>query len=401
MPRLWNAEPAGRTLRCQPSRHGVRDDGPVRRLIPALLAASVLLVACGGDGTAPTRVGDLAGSKIGFIFVGRHDDLGYNQAIWEGSEAVARAFPDHRVLRQENVPESPAAEAAMERMIEHGARIIFATSYGHLRYAVNVARRHPEVIVLHEGGREPHPRLANFGTYWGAVYEPVYEAGIAAGAVTKTGRLGFIAAFPIPATFNNINAFTLGARSVNPTVTTNIVFTGSWCDPPEQEQAAAELLRQGVDVLTQHQDCTKTALLAAEAKGVYSVGYHADGSEVAPKGWLVGSVWHWDDLVTDIVRTVLDGRFATSKYNGDYLGGLRTGDNPFVLSEFGPAVDANTHEQVAAAGQRFLNGDSPFQGPVVDRDGRQRVARGVIPSYDEIERTDYVVAGVVGTIPQS
>ena len=222
-----------------------------------------LAAACGTSGTsrspAPSR------PKIGFIFVGTRDDLGYNQAAWEGSEAVAKAFPDHEVLRQERVPETGAALTAMEAMVRKGAGIIFATSFGHLRYAYGLARRHPEVIVLHQGGIEPSPRLDNFGTYWGTVFEPMYEAGIAAGAATRTGKLGFVAAFPIPATFANVNAFTLGARSVRPDATTTVVFTKNWCRPTSQADAARHLLAMDVDVLTQHQDCTRTILQAAEA----------------------------------------------------------------------------------------------------------------------------------------
>src|SRR5437763_6503950 len=240
-----------------------------------LLFASVTSACVGASGEIAERV---PGGKIGFVFVGARDDLGYNQAAWEGSQAVARAFPDNVVLRQEGVPESAAAERVMERMIREGARILFATRYGHLAAAVDVARRHPEVVVLHEDGLEPAPKLDNFGTYFGTVYEPVYEAGIAAGAASRTGRLGFVAAFPIPATFNNVNAFTLGARSVNPSATTQVLFTENWCDPAKQAQEAAALIADGVDVLTQHQDCTATVLRVAEEAGVLTVGYHYDGS---------------------------------------------------------------------------------------------------------------------------
>ena len=115
------------------------------------------------------------------------------------------------------------------------------------------------------------------------MYEPVYIAGIAAGSVSETGKLGYVYAFPIPQTLANINAFTLGAQSVNPDIETIAVSTGSWCDPALQAQAAQSLIDQGVDVITQHQDCTKTIIEAAEAAGVYSVGYHADASVARPE----------------------------------------------------------------------------------------------------------------------
>jgi len=363
----------------------------------AIVVACLILGSCGNP--KPTTA-EAQRPKIGFIFVGRHDDLGYNQAAWEGSEALAVAFPDVRFLRQEDVPESPAAEAALESMVRRGAKILFATSFGHLEYAYRVAKRHPEVVVLHQGGLEPSPKLNNLGTYWGTVYEPVYQAGIAAGSATKTNKLGYVVAFPIPATFLNVDAFTLGAQSVNPKVTTHVVSTNSWCDPAKQKAAVQDLLSQGVDVLTEHQDCTRTILEAAESAGVLAVGYHADGSDVAPKSWLVGSVWNWGPLFVDIVRTVQQGMFRASKYNGDYRGGYRTGNNPFVLTEFGPGVTPEAQSLINSAGKRFKEGGSPFIGPIADRDQKQRIAPSVTPSLADLDRLDYFVPGVVGEVPK-
>lgn len=375
----------------------------LRALRVRVAAAAVAVVlsgtACGGPGERPVAEKD-ARVKVGFLFIGSRDDLGYNQAAWEGSDAVAEAFPDIEVLREERVPETAAAERAMERMIDEGVSILFPTSFGYLESAVAVARRHPDVVVVHQGGVEPVPRLANLGTYFGAVYEPVFQAGIAAGAATRTGKLGFVAAFPIPATFNNVNAFTLGARSVNPSVTTSVTFTGSWCNPVSQVKAARLLLRGGADVLAQHQDCTRSVLEEAERAGAYSVGYHYDGSEVAARGWLIGSVWAWGDLYVDIVRTVEAGAFAKSRYGGDFRGGLRTGDNPFVLTEPGLAVGDAARALIAEADRVFRDGGSPFTGPVDDRDGVARGAPGLVPSTAEVDRMDWFVEGVTGDIPR-
>ena len=365
-----------------------------------MLASLSLVATSCTTGEGVQRPGlSFAGTKIGFLFVGARDDLGYNQAAWEGSEAVAKAFPDLKVLRAERVPETAAAGVAMEKLIKEGARILFPTSFGYLKWAVEVARRHPEVIVLHQGGLEPKPGLDNLGTYWGTVYEPVYQAGIAAGAATTTNKLGFVAAFPIPATFANVNAFTLGARSVNPAARTTVSFTQDWCDPDTQGRVAEELLAMGVDVLAQHQDCTTTILQVAEKAGIWSVGYHEDGSEVAPKGWLVGAVWNWGPLFVDLVKTVLDGEFAGNKYDGDYRGGYKTGNNPFVLTEPGPGVTAATAALIVAAGERFRSGSSPFAGPLRDRDGGEQVAAGVTPSLEQTDAMDYFVDGVDGSIP--
>jgi simple sugar transport system substrate-binding protein/basic membrane protein A len=261
-----------------------------------------------------------------------------------------------------------------------------------------VAKKNPKVIFVHQGGLEGDKKLDNVGTYFGTVYEPVYLAGIAAGATSKTGKLGYIYAFPIPQTLANINAFALGAQSVNPKATVTTIATGSWCDPSVQSGAVKTLLDQNIDVITQHQDCTKTIIEATEAAGKYSVGYHADASSLAPKGWITGSQWNWGPLYTDIVKTVKAGKFKTSKYEGDYRVGLQTGNNPFVQSPYGSMVTADTKAKIAAAKQRFVDGGSPFEGPVLDQSGKVKYKKGTQPSYAEVETMDFFVKGVIGKI---
>ncbi len=355
-----------------------------------------LIGACSSNQTLGARA---SSPTFGFIFVGARDDLGYNQAAWEGTEELARAYPEIHLLRQENVPETKAAETALEEMIHQGATVLFATSFGHFDAAVTVAKRHPEVIVLHEGGVAPVPNLPNFGTFWGTVYEQEYLAGIVAGAASQAGKLGFVAAFPIPATFLNIDAFQLGARTVNPKVRTQVTFTGAWCDPGAQAEAADALVAAGVDVLTQHQDCTRTVLEKAEAAGITSIGYHEDGSEVARKGWLVGSVWHWGPLFIEIAGTIRRGGFGDSPFHGDYRGGIRAGGNPFVLTEFSSLVSAATRQRVAAAQAWMAHGHSPFEGPLRDREGVLRIEAGVMPAVAKLDKLRFLVEGVEGQLP--
>ena len=301
-------------------------------LVTMVLASIVALAGTSAaQGTAPGQ----DSKAVGFIFVGPKDDFGYNQAAYEGSQAVKKAFPKLKVLTAENVPEDDSAARVMEGMIDRGAKIIFATSYGHLDAALKVAKEHPDVAVVQQGNFIKDDIPANAGTYFGTVYEPVYLAGMAAGMATKANKLGYVYAFPIPQTINNIDAFQLGAQSVNPKAKTYTVNTSSWCDPAAQAEAAKSLLSQGVDVLTQHQDCTATVIKTAEAAGAMTVGYHADASKLAPKGWITGSEWDWDKLYTDIVKTTLAGEFTGSQYNDNYRVGYKTGNNPFVQSKFG------------------------------------------------------------------
>jgi simple sugar transport system substrate-binding protein/basic membrane protein A len=356
--------------------------------------------ASADDDSAPGK----GATKVGFIFVGPKDDFGYNQAAYEGSQAVAEAFPDVEVLTAENVPEDDSATRVMESMISKGATIIFATSYGHLDPAIKVAEAHPDVVVVQQGNliADEDAILPNMGTFFGTVYEPVYLAGIAAGRATKSNKLGYVYAFPIPQTIDNIDAFQLGAASVNPEAQTYVINTSSWCDPAKQAEAAKSLLDQGVDVITQHQDCTSTVIKATEAAGAMTVGYHADASSLAPKGWITGSEWDWDALYTDIVKTSIAGDFTGSIYNANYRVGYKTGENPFVQSAYGPSVTDETKAEIEAAKAAISAEDgSPFKGPVEAQDGSMLVEDGVVPEYAEIEGYTVFVKGVVGDIPKS
>ena len=195
-------------------------------------------------------------------------------------------LPDVKVLEEEKVPETLEVRKTMESMINlDGATIVFPTSFGYYDpHILKVAPKYPEVTFLHAGGlyQEGHPK--NAGSYFGYIDEAQYVAGIVAGSTSKTGKLGFVAAKPIPQVLRNINAFTLGARSVNAKATTSVVFTGDWALPVKEAEATNGLIDQGVDVVTMHVDSPKVIIETAERRGVYSSGYHANQSTLAPQG---------------------------------------------------------------------------------------------------------------------
>jgi basic membrane protein A len=378
---------------------------PTLRVAIGAAAVALVLAGCSSateseDSAADDSAGKDTGA-VGFIMVGPKDDFGYNQAVYDGSQVIKDAFPDLEVLTAENVPEDDTAATTMEQMIDEGAKLIFATSYGHLDAALKVAEAHPDVVVVQQGNTITTDVPPNSGTYFGTVYEPMYLAGIAAGSSTESDKLGYVYAFPIPQTIANINAFERGAQSVNPGVETITVSTSSWCDPGKQQAAAESLLSQGVDVLTQHQDCTSTVIQAAEEAGAMTVGYHADASSLAPEGWLTGAVWDWGPLYTDIVQTVLDGDFVGSEFNENFRVGYKTGTNPFVLADFGPAITDETKAAIDEA-QAWLATDegSPFLGPVEDQDGAVAIEDGLVPTYAENDAMDFFVQGVVGNLAQ-
>jgi simple sugar transport system substrate-binding protein/basic membrane protein A len=375
------------------------------RAAAGVAVTALVLAACSSATDSSDSGGDSTPGEgteaVGFIMVGPKDDFGYNQAVYEGSEVIKDAFPDLEVLTAENVPEDDTAATTMQQMIDKGAKLIFATSYGHLDAALKVAEENPDVVVVQQGNTITDDIPDNSGTYFGTVYEPMYLAGIAAGASTESDKLGYVYAFPIPQTIANINAFERGAQSVNPDVETITVSTSSWCDPGKQQAAADSLLSQDVDVLTQHQDCTSTVIQAAEKAGAMTVGYHADASSIAPEGWLTGAVWDWGPLYTDIVQTVIDGDFVGSEYNDNFRVGYKTGTNPFVLADSGPAISAETQTAMDEA-LEFLGteGGSPFLGPVLDQDGALKIEDGVVPTYAENDAMDFFVQGVVGNLAQ-
>lgn len=387
---------------------------PLSRLAPlALLAAAGLLAlsACSPPRTASSAPAAAAAPasqefkarpaiavpsgeklKVGFLFVGPRDDYGYNYAADQGRLALEKNLPYVETLVAENVPENAEAERVMEQMIRNGAKIIFPTSYGHLDPALNVAKKYPDITFLHQGGLKAAP---NLGTYFGEIWQEVYAAGIVAGKQTKTNKLGYIVAHPIPQVLLNVNAFQLGAASVNPQVRTTVVFTADWCNPAKMTEAANSLMDQGADVLTMHQDCPGPALQAAERRGMMSVGYHADGSPLAPQGWLTAARWTWGDLFTDLVKQTVDGKYTPQLYRA----GVK--DHVVGLAPFGPNVPPDVQKLATDTEQAIASGTTfPFQGPIKDQTGKVRIEAGKRPTTAELETTDYLVEGVVGSVPR-
>jgi basic membrane protein A len=330
--------------------------------------------------------------KVGFITVGPVSDWGYNYAHNQGRIFLEGVMSkDIQTSIVENIPESAEVERVMEKMIASGTKLIFPTSYGYLDPALRVAERHPEVVFMHCGG---YKMSNNLGTYFAYIHQPMFLAGVVAGRMTKTNKMGFVAAHPIPQVLWNINAFTLGARSVNPSASVNVVWTNSWYDPATEAEAANGLIDLGADVLAMHQDSPITVVQTAESRGVYSIGYHADLHQFAPKGWLTGAMWDWGGLYEKIAQSVKDGNWKPEIYRA----GMESGN--VKLSSFGSAVPFEIQKEVLALRQRIEKGDYVvFQGPLKDREGRERLAAGQKPEREWMDNMDWFVEGVQGAIP--
>ncbi|MBI3560611.1 MAG: BMP family ABC transporter substrate-binding protein [Gammaproteobacteria bacterium] len=364
-----------------------------RRLLKGLsaLGAAGLM-----NGFGPAPLWAAAKVKMGFIYVGPRDDYGYNQAHFEGKSAVA-TLDWVKAVDEENVPETIEVIKTMESMINlDGAQVIFPTSFGYFDpHILKTAPKYPKVMFLHCGGlwdEKKHPK--NVGSYFGYIDEPVYLSGVVAGHMSKTGKLGYIAAIPIPQVLRNINSFTLGARSVNPKITTNVVFTGGWANPVKEAEAANSMADQGIDVLTCHVDSPKVVVQTAEKRGIYCCGYHTDQSVLAPKGFLTGAEWNWSKVYIDYAQMIKTGKPIPNLVRG----GLKEGI--VKSSPYGMTVTAKAKENADAVRKKFMDGSMiVYQGPMKDNTGKMAIPAGTRYSQTDIwlESMNWLVEGVIGT----
>jgi basic membrane protein A len=334
---------------------------------------------------------------IGVVYVGPKDDYGYNQAQAQAA-AVIKKMPGVTVIEQEKVAETIDVQKVMASMIEQdGATLIFPTSFGYFDpHVLRVAEKYPKVRFAHCGGlwtKGKHP--ANTGSYFGYIDECQYLDGIVAGLTSKSKKLGFIAAKPIPQVLRNINAFTMGAKSVDPSITTRLIFTGDWSLPVKEAEAANSLIDQGVDVLTCHVDSPKVIVEAAERRNVFVCGYHASQATLAPKGYLTGAEWNWLTPYTEHVKAAQAGQ----PMNNFLRGGLKEG---FVkTSAYGKAApEAARRKADAARAEMMKGGYAIFKGPLKDNTGKTVIAAGA--GYQQtdpvLEQMNYLVDGVIGKI---
>ncbi len=334
---------------------------------------------------------------VGFIYVGPRDDYGYNQAHAEGAKAI-KAMAGVKVREEERVPETVDVQKTMESMINlDGAKLLFPTSFGYFDpHILKLAEKYPAVTFFHCGGlytEGKHPK--NVGSYFGYIDEAEYVAGIAAGLTTKTNKIGFIAAKPIPQVLRNINAYTLGARSVNPKVVTTAIFTGDWSLPVKEAEAANSLVDQGADVLTAHVDSPKVIIETAERRGVFSTGYHASQANLAPKGYLTGAEWNWEVVYKDYVNKVKKGEPWSHLVRGGFKEGY------IKMSPYGAAVSDDARRKADEAKEKLVAGNfAIFKGPLKDNKGKEILPVGTEQSQTDInlEKMDYLVEGVKGSI---
>lgn len=383
-----------------------------RQVIRGMMATTALGIttkfgtACSSEpgDSATGGASDVGGDVVvGFIYVGPKDDFGYNQAHAEGAAAMVANVPGIKLVEEASVPETAAVAETMRSMIEiDGAKVLFPTSFGYFDpHILVLAVEFPEVQFFHAGGLYQagvHPN--NVGSYFSYIDEAQYVAGVVAGHMTQSGQLGFVAAKPIPQVLRNINSFTLGAKSVKPAITTQVIFTGDWALPVKEAEATNSMADQGIDVVTCHVDSPKVVMETAEKRGIFTSGYHANQGSLAPQGYLTGAEWDWSSIYTRLGEQFVAGETLMT---GDIPHILRGGlaDNFCKLSPYGAAVTAEAEAAAEAAKAQILRGELViYQGELKDNKGAVILPAGVAYEQQniELEKMDYLIEGVKGSI---
>lgn len=336
--------------------------------------------------------------RVAFIYIGPVGDLGWTWAHDQGRQEMIAALEEENIAVETKYSESvPEVQADAERVIrgyaQEGYNLIVTTSFGYMEPTINVAKQFPDIQFIHISG---YMTAENVSTAFGRIEEPRYVSGMVAGHMAQSGKLGYVAAFPIPEVIRGINAFTLGVRAVNPEATVQVVWTNTWYDPQKERQAAEALLDGGAEVIAQHQD-TAAPQQAAEAAGKYGVGYNADMSELAPKAFLTAPIWHWGVYYTQAVEKIIDGSWESNAYWGGWADGV---------VDLAPIADFVPEEARTAAEteiKAFKAGDKDvftiFTGPLKDQEGEEKVADGTAMTQEEILNMGWFVEGVEGELP--
>ncbi|AFY69895.1 nucleoside-binding protein [Thalassoporum mexicanum PCC 7367] len=340
-------------------------------------------------------------TTIGFIYVGSKDDFGYNQAHSIGAQSLT-AIANLQIVEEANVPETNAVAETMRSMIElDRANAIFPTSFGYFDpYIVELASEFNQVQFFHFGSlfqAGVHPD--NIGTYFSYIDEAQYLAGIAAAHVATGGKLGFVAAKPIPLVLRNINSFTLGARSINPDATVQVVFTGNWSEPIKEAEATNSLVDQGIELVTCHVDSPKAVVETAEKRGILICGYHTDQAALAPNGYVTGAIWDWTNIYTNYAEMILAGQSVIDgSIPRTMSGGLAEGFCD--LAPYGAMVDSVAQQAVEQARAELIAGDRLiYAGEIRSNQGEVLIAADTQMQRDDpaLVKMDWLVEGVIGS----
>ena len=344
---------------------------------------AIALLGCAMSATA------VAADNVGFVYVSPIGDAGWTfqhdlgRLQLEKETGVTTSYV-------ENVAEGADAERVIREMAKRGDKVVFATSFGYMNYALKVSKTFRKTAFVHATG---YKLGKNMGLVNARFYEGRYLNGVIAGEMTTSNVLGYVAAFPIPEVLQGINAFIKGARSVNPDAELRVIWVNSWYDPGKERQAAMTLLSQGADVITHHTDST-AVVQAAEEQGKYAFGYHSDMAKYGPKAHLTATTHHWGDYYVKTVKEVQAGTWKPTSVWGGYSEGM------IKLAPLNDAIPADLQARIRDMEKQLTEGTlHPFAGPVVDQAGKTIVAEGQDMTDDQLNQMNYYLQGVVSKIP--
>ena len=356
----------------------------MKKLI-GMVALALAMTFAAGAASAADKL------KVGFIYIGPIGDHGWTYAHDQGRLAVEEALGDQvETVYVENVPEGPDAERTIERLARQDVGLIFTTSFGYMDPTIKVATRFPDVKFEHATG---YKQSENVATYNARFHEGRYVIGQIAAKMSKSGIAGYIASFPIPEVVMGINAFMLGAQSINPDFKVKVVWVNTWFDPGKEADAAKVMIGQGADIITQHTDST-APLQIAEEQGVHGFGQASDMIHFAPKAQLTAIIDEWGPYYVERAQAVLDGTWETA----NSWTGMSAGTVVMApYTNMSDDVAAMAAETVAMIASGELN---PFAGPIHKQDGTLAVAEGEIMDDGTLAGINWYVQGVDDTLPE-
>ena len=363
---------------------------PRRKL--ALAAALLTAVAAAVALALGVSTGSAAKSapfKAAWIYVGPHNDGGWSQAHDAGRLYVQKALGSKvQTTFKEQVPEGPQVSQVIDSLVRDGNKIIFATSFGFQPAMAAAAAKYPDVKFEMATGTI---QKANMAEYFGAAEDAIYLSGMAAGAATKKGVIGYVVPFAIPEVIRHANAFALGAQTTHPGVKVKLIWTNSWFAPDKEKKAAENLHAAGADVLGQNVD-SPAAGQYAQSVGIPWVGYDSNAKSFAPKSWLTASIYHWGPYYLRRVKAAMNGTWKSGFYYGSINDGF-TG-----LAPYGPKVTAKTKRAIAAKLKALKNHTFyEFTGPLYDQKGKLRVPKGKRLTITDLYSMNWLVKGVIGS----
>ncbi len=356
------------------------------KIIAASLAFTLALIPM--VQSAPAKKDPL---HVGFVYVGPTGEAGWTFTHDEARQHLENVFGEKiKTTFVESVKEGADAERVIMQMAKNGAEIIFTTSFGYMNPTLKVAKRFPKIKFMHATG---YKRSKNVGTYFDRIYEARYLTGVIAAHMSKSNLTGYVAAFPIPEVIRGINAYTLGFRSIKPEGKVKVVWTNSWYNPGKEREAADSLIQQGADIITQHTD-SPGPVQAAEAAGVYSIGYHSDMSVYGKKAHLTSPVHHWDDFYEATIKKVMNGTWKAE----DVWKGFDA--NMTQLAPLNKAIPQTVVDEINAITAKMKAGQfHPFAGPIKSQAGKLLVQPGSVMKDAALLKMHVYVEGVEGELP--